>query len=317
MTEKILKEIDGIINEELPEDPSEVTEELNAGQKQELLQILQHSADELGKSPTISEYNSLGLKTSASTIRRAFGTWNEAKREAGLETWQRGTVVSIDESYFQQIDSVEKSYWLGALFARSSLQKNGQTDNKALNVGRAESKDYFVREFATAIESEYQINKHSKEDAPNQQDTVQLHISNPNFVENLISAGYPLSDDDIAGFPSFKKSEYRSAFVRGYLESAGYFSTQGWNISIDSIERAETLQEWFKEAGAKRPTLSKKGTDAAKVRVANVFDIRSIFDMYWPDQMETEPSWKPYPEKVMSHLKTEYPYPENVPYLPE
>ncbi len=51
------------------------------------------------------------------------------------------------------------------------------------------------------------------------------------------------------------------------------------------------------------------------VRVSNVFDIKSVFETCWPDGVSTEPSYTPYPRKILDYLNSEYPYPENVDYL--
>lgn len=51
----------------------------------ELLDALQQLADGLNRTPTRDEMNELG-KHSANSYRRTFGSWNEALREAGLET---------------------------------------------------------------------------------------------------------------------------------------------------------------------------------------------------------------------------------------
>lgn len=103
--------------------------------------------------------------------------------------------------------------------------------------------------------------------------------------------------------------------VERILESSGYFSNSGWGVTTDNPEQAETLRAWFEEFGAKRPTLS--DADPTVVRVANVFDIKAIFETCWPDGVATEPSFEPYPEKIITHLQSEYPYPENVEYLSE
>jgi hypothetical protein len=50
---------------------------------QEILQDLKSVAEQLGRSPTQSEYNDHGEYT-FSTVSRRFGSWNKAKEEAGL-----------------------------------------------------------------------------------------------------------------------------------------------------------------------------------------------------------------------------------------
>jgi hypothetical protein len=164
------------------------------------------------------------------------------------------------------------------------------------------------------VDSEYSISWRPQNKSNKQQ--VQLQITNPNFVKHLIDAGYPEPDDESGKFPVIS-DEYCASFLRGFLESNGYFSTSGWQITVANLQRGEMLQEWFEQYGAKRPTISALDDESVFVRVANPFDIKAIFESLWPDILQTEPSWKPYPKKILQHLESEYPYPENLHYLSE
>lgn len=50
------------------------------------LESLREAAEQLEKSPTKAEYEEVGLTPASGTIIRVFGTWNDAKRAAGLAT---------------------------------------------------------------------------------------------------------------------------------------------------------------------------------------------------------------------------------------
>jgi hypothetical protein len=314
MTGDPLAEIDRMLAEELPEATDDAPGEVEDRRRGELIQLLQHGAEELGESPTLREFNELDFETSADVIADVFGTWNRAKEAAGLRTFQRGTVREIDESYFERIDTPATAYWFGTLVATSSLQAQEFGSSHQLVLGRTEEKRYFVTAFARAVGSDYPIRRHRQNKSDNLQ--YQLHVSNPTFVEHLIDAGYPAPGGEMGGFPDLDET-LRAPFLRGFLESSGYFSTGGWNVSTSSPDRAETLQEWFEEFGAKRPTVSKQVDGRSVVRVANVFDIRAVFETLWPDRLDTDPCFRPYPERILEHLAAEYPYPENVPYLEE
>lgn len=309
MSEEHISETDEVLREDRPEVPQNLTDQ----RKDELIALLRHAADELGDSPTVREYDSLGLGTSSRTISKVFGTWNNAKDAAGLDPRKKGAAyVQINEDYFREIDSATKAYWLGTLIGRSSLHEQKISSNYTLHIGRVLSRRYFVEEFAAAIESGYRINYQQK-NKPNEQDGLLLSISNPEFIATLIAAGYPRPNSKLTELPEMSEA-YHPSFVRGYLESSGYFTTNGWQITAETMEWAEELRECFVRFGAKRPTTSEAG-DTFKVRASNVFDIRAVFEACWPDQRETTPSWRPYSKKVLDHLEAEYPYPENLPYL--
>lgn len=59
--------------------------------EEECIDSLERAKEELGHTPSKPEYESLGFQPAASTIMRKFGGWNEAKREAGLETLTKGS----------------------------------------------------------------------------------------------------------------------------------------------------------------------------------------------------------------------------------
>lgn len=69
--------------------------------EEDCLESLQKASKELGKSPTIREYNDADFKPAADTIIRNFGTWNKAKDAAGL------TKMSSNDQIDPKPDNVE------------------------------------------------------------------------------------------------------------------------------------------------------------------------------------------------------------------
>jgi transcription elongation factor Elf1 len=61
--------------------------------KADCIESLQAAKEELGKSPSMQQYNDLGLSPSADTIVRRFGSWNAAKKESGLIQNQQNNQV--------------------------------------------------------------------------------------------------------------------------------------------------------------------------------------------------------------------------------
>lgn len=61
---------------------------------EECLESLRKAAERLDESPTKAQYEELGLTPASATIIRTFGSWNEAKETADLETsYSRGSRV--------------------------------------------------------------------------------------------------------------------------------------------------------------------------------------------------------------------------------
>jgi hypothetical protein len=313
MGEDLIAELDAALAEVLPENPADGSGEIRSERKEEMVELLQYAADELDRSPSLRQFNSLDLETSGYTIEYAFGTWNEAKREAGLEVYEPGEgrypSTPIEEEYFESIDTKETAYWFGTLFAKSSVKLDEST---ILSVSRTGEKRHFVHGLSDAVDSEYAITEYSQKHVNDQTQTI---ITNERFVDNLLSAGYPDPDDEPELPPIREK--LRPSFVRGYIESNSQFqSKSGWELAKGNPAVAECLRSWFEDFGAKRPTLGTTYGDTV-LRVANVFDIKAVFETCWPDGLDTEPSFSPYAERVLEYLESEYPYPGNVSYLSE
>lgn len=51
------------------------------------INALKNAADIIGSEPSLSKYNELGLRPSASTIQEIFGSWSEAKKAAGVKDY--------------------------------------------------------------------------------------------------------------------------------------------------------------------------------------------------------------------------------------
>jgi hypothetical protein len=64
--------------------------------EQECIDALREAARRLDASPTKAEYEDLDVTPASTTIVRVFGSWNEAKDAAGLQTFEQGENGGID-----------------------------------------------------------------------------------------------------------------------------------------------------------------------------------------------------------------------------
>lgn len=77
----------------------------------ECIEALREAARRLGESPTKAAYEELDIQPSSTTIRRILGGWNEAKEQAGLETYTQkeggGTEVEPKPEWVEIPDDEE------------------------------------------------------------------------------------------------------------------------------------------------------------------------------------------------------------------
>ena len=94
MSEDHIAEVDALLADTLPDDVDEISQETVADQRQqEMIELLKNAEEQLGRSPSLRDFQSLEFETSAYVIEKAFGTWNDAKRAAGLETYDWGAAT--------------------------------------------------------------------------------------------------------------------------------------------------------------------------------------------------------------------------------
>jgi hypothetical protein len=77
----------------------------------ECVEALREAAEILGESPTRAEYEDLDLLPSGTTIMRVMGGWNDAKREAGLETYDQSTGGPSPEPKPDHVDIPDDVEW--------------------------------------------------------------------------------------------------------------------------------------------------------------------------------------------------------------
>lgn len=57
--------------------------------KEDCIEALEKVAEDIGKSPTYKEYQNADVGPAASTIKRIFGSWNNAKEASSLEKFEQ------------------------------------------------------------------------------------------------------------------------------------------------------------------------------------------------------------------------------------
>ncbi len=281
--------------------------------QQDCIAALHKAAEIIGESPTVREYDSLDVSPSSGGIKEAFGSWNDAKRAAGLDLRSVAdhSRVSINETYFETIDTDEKAYWLGVLFCRSAISDQ-RNNGRALQLGRSGNKRYYVTEFAAAVDSEYSINEFETQNSA-QATTL---ISNAEFLGVLADHGLTDSARNLATLPSVP-DEHKHAMMRAVLENVGNLGVDGgWTIrGRDGGDRLKQVKEWIDTLDVKRANLS-TNNGSPILYVSNTMDAAKIFEAAWPEGLTTIPTNPSVARTYAERIVEEHPFPENLSFTP-
>lgn len=128
-----------------------------------------------------------------------------------------------DENYFKVIDTEEKAYWLGFIYADGCIYKGSDANSLRLQINLAEKDEDILVKFQRAIGSDYKI-QHKE---VNKSIAVFLKINSTIMCNDLMSHGVKHRKSLVCTYPKQSVSDYlRRHFIRGYFDgdgSIGYY----------------------------------------------------------------------------------------------
>lgn len=123
----------------------------------------------------------------------------------------------LNESYFKNIDSREKAYWLGLLMADGTMRE--YRENKfQLSLELKEKDKYIIDLFNNAISSNYKVSIASNTHCHTKR--ARLIITNNKFSQHLLEKGIVPNKTGKEIFPDIQKEFYRD-FIRGFFDGDG------------------------------------------------------------------------------------------------
>lgn len=205
--------------------------------KGELLEELEHEAAKQDGNLTISYLKKdRDRRDLVNAAKELFGSWNEAKKAASLETIEEGQgnrkfPRPEKTDYFSEIDNPESAYWLGMLAADGSLIPgcNGVKLNLTLeDIGvLAQFRD------APGIHNRVVVYSGRSRELPGGRtyecrDDAELDFSSEQIYNDLVDKGItPDKSHELEWPEEHLPEEYMPDFVRGLFDGDGTISASG------------------------------------------------------------------------------------------
>lgn len=142
----------------------------------------------------------------------------------------------INEDYFDSIDTEDKAYWLGYLYADGC---NNEKFNK-VRLSLAENDKLMVEKFSYAIFNCIRTKKYSHHHK-NVQDLIYVTVCNKHISEQLAKLGCIQNKTFVLTFPMWLKEGLYRHFIRGYFDGDGCISIYKRNNSVTSRASLEIL----------------------------------------------------------------------------
>ena len=153
---------------------------------------------------------------------------------------------TINERYFDEIDTPHKAYFLGLLFADGNCSKNGHV----IQISLQERDKYILDIFNKEIESNRELKyRELSKNNPNHQNQYLLAISNKHMWESLNKLGMIPNKSLQLCFPELLPEKYYKDFIRGYFDGDGHIAKKWEHKKVEivsNINFCEYIQNYLK-----------------------------------------------------------------------
>lgn len=199
---------------------------------------------------------------------------------------------SVNEQYFNTIDTPEKAYWLGLLWADGNISKTTPRSSSPnrLRLSLKADESHHLELLQTHLQSDHPLKKSVS--SYNSQSVV-LDVNSRPLCEALESLGFGLKSERT----NIPEIDHLSHFIRGYFDGDGSLSLYTQKVKDWTIHRQEwsltgepefiiNVQDFLSKALNLSNTKLKKykRTDKAiTLRYGKISDIRSLYDYLYQD----------------------------------
>lgn len=157
------------------------------------------------------------------------------KERLNLTTLKRSygskSIYTINENFFNSIDTEEKAYWLGFLYADGYLKKDKPVIELALKYDDIKH----IEKFKNSIESNHKIYTRSIVLKDKEYQSCRICLHNKAFHESLIKHGCINNKSKIIKYPDFLTEDLERHFIRGFFDGDGNISLE--SNSTDRVSR--------------------------------------------------------------------------------
>lgn len=215
-----------------------------------------------------------------------------------------------NEDFFETIDTEEKAYWLGFMFADGFI--NNKSKHKGYRVGLTLSScdKSHIDKFNKCLDSSYPVHSYKvnkKKSSYNTKPYSRLIIASNKMALDLIDKGCVLNKTDKLLFPSTDKLPFELIphFIRGYNDGDGCITcsknsknTINYSIKITSTkEFLESIKEYYNVSHLKLQKRHKNTTNNYSLCLGGNAKVEKILDnLYLNSTIYLDRKYKKYLE---------------------
>lgn len=218
-------------------------------------------------------------------------SYNLLSEKYKICTWSIGNVLkknniksrirknNCNENYFETINSYEKAYWLGLLYADGYVRQRKQFNGKhkqggMVGISLKNGDEYLLKKLIIDLESTYKLYKVSKDNSL----SYKLEINSSKMAKDLIKLGC-VPNKSLILLPPNLDDIYIPHFIRGYFDGDGSIGRYGERLKFSLLGTNELLVwilNFFKKNGMKTTPKISKTKNIFSIQINSKSDIELI-----------------------------------------
>lgn len=196
-----------------------------------------------------------------------------------------------DENYFDRIDSEDKAYWLGFIYADGNITHYKVSDRFQIKLGIADIEH--LRKIKSCLNSSHKIGVYSQKTPYGDSEYCSFGIANQHLVNSLIEKGVVYKKTKKINFPNnnIVPEELIPHFIRGYFDGDGSIywvnnikRNAGCFSIIGNKEFLEKILEHIKKEVTTNSSLYKyKDKEIYEIRIGGRNNLKNIYNYLYKE----------------------------------
>jgi len=211
-------------------------------------------------------------------------------KQVNKENYRTNIKYSLNESYFENIDSFEKAYWLGFLFADGCVRN--ERKRRTLELCLKTEDMYHINNLSSALGSEAMAKEKIVKLDGKEYSSHRCVWSSEKLVTDLERHGCVQNKSLILEFPKNISKEFLPEFIRGYFEGDGCIYCYVYNRKENTVVSRGiqilgtevfclSLQNILKQYGIKANFRNLKDRNCSELRVQSKNGIRMFYKIMY------------------------------------
>lgn len=193
---------------------------------------------------------------SSRSIAKLFGVSKSVTERLSVYTERKKELIEVDENYFNIINTEDKAYWLGFLYADGYIKKR-KSNSYTVELCLAEIDLEHLKKFKKTLKSNCTIRRKIVKLNNKEFVAYRLCISREKMYNDLINKGCIENKSLVLTFPNsdiFEDKNLVKHFIRGYVDGDGCIGIYGKNNTphlsmLGTYDFLNGVLMWLKEHG--------------------------------------------------------------------